>query len=965
MRETKLLFLFIYVFGTCGFAQKVEEKNILVKAINSENGLPQNTILSINQLKSGEMLFGTGNGLVLFNGINSIYPESPINKGAIRKIDLINDTLALVQTNNGVSLFNTQKLTFIELEKDGYYFGFLVYRDSISVFINNSILTFDSKFNKLSKKLIPISNNPYLGFHYNDFNFISDIGNQLNVFKWDSLIQKTNFRSRVVAVLPNQENQFYLALENGELFTYDAQLLSTKRIGKVFSKVEYANVIDIIHLDEETILCASSTHGMVEFNVKSKKETFTNIFIDKVNNPKIRAIQDLFKSKLGMIWMGTDGAGVVKYIPQSNFFETSASSFPALHKTEPFFITSMFYDSTNSTLWFGTHLEGLKSLNTKTNEVKIYKSIQQLNLRDATIRGLYKKDQQFFIGTEKGLFVWNELENKIKLILTNQIKQITPYNKNNSLLIFSDKAVLEMDDSLKFKTLVNTSFRTAVEYNNSLLLGAGTPPLHLFNAQKLDTISIEDKKFKHILIHQNKIWIATEEGIVVYSKSFKRLRKISTKNGLLDNFVYGIIESNDSTLWVSTNGGLARIQSNTYEVMTFQVQDGLVTNEFNTNAFIKLPDSTIYFGSVNGFVRFKDTPLTLGNSKVLISISNITSGGNNKFLRNDTLFLNAGENNFSMQIQSIDYRAPYSNRISYLLKPIDSDWEIGQGINQIRYSNLKPGEYHLLINAWNSHGAVSTKLFDITILVDGFFYEKEWFIIFSWFFILFFISMIIYAYFYRKDVKNKAIIAEQERLENERQRIAKDLHDDLGTGLSQIMMLNEMVKLSDDESRQSLLSKSSEISRNLIGNMNDLIWVLKLGDEKIDWALSFIRERISRIFESSPEITLQISLVNYDNSLKLKSTTRRHLVLILKELSHNTIKYAKANKVLVHIEVIQDKLTVSYSDDGIGFNWEQSEGHGNGLLNIKDRIKELKGSFSLDKINNEKGFAIHFVLPIY
>ena len=223
--------------------------------------------------------------------------------------------------------------------------------------------------------------------------------------------------------------------------------------------------------------------------------------------------------------------------------------------------------------------------------------------------------------------------------------------------------------------------------------------------------------------------------------------------------------------------------------------------------------------------------------------------------------------------------------------------------------------------------------------------------------------IVVLNWMYRQKLAVKhSQLDEQLKLELERKRIAKDLHDDLGTGLTQIIMLNEMalMDLSKRSDSTNYLKQVSEISRNLVSNMNDLIWVLKPEKESIDSLFAILREKLHRIFDYS-DLQLTLKIETEQSSRIISSAVRRHILLLCKELSNNTLKHAKATQVHVEIGIVKDMLLLNYSDNGIGFSVENALGNGNGLVSINDRVSKLQGKMKMiSSINN----GLHVVIEI-
>lgn len=208
-------------------------------------------------------------------------------------------------------------------------------------------------------------------------------------------------------------------------------------------------------------------------------------------------------------------------------------------------------------------------------------------------------------------------------------------------------------------------------------------------------------------------------------------------------------------------------------------------------------------------------------------------------------------------------------------------------------------------------------------------------------------------------IKNKLDLAEGElkrqiALEAERNRIAGEMHDDLGGGLTTIKFLNDRLKRRLNESKDiELTEKIGNHSQKLITNMSEIIWAMNSKFDDLESTIAYFR-RVSKEYMSDVNIPLEFIQPDQIEQKSLSSLLRRNLLLVMKEALHNVVKHSEATKVTIEFSQDEESLLMTIVDNGKGIQKENA--FGNGLQNMKERIEALGAEFNL--INSEAGVSI-------
>ena len=474
----------------------------------------------------------------------------------------------------------------------------------------------------------------------------------------------------------------------------------------------------------------------------------------------------------------------------------------------------------------------------------------------------------------------------------------------------------------------------------------------------------------HLIDSKQNLWISYEStGLMRYNLITKKGKLYEIEDGLPANIIGNIVADAADNIWMSTAKGLVCLLAATNKFLVFTEQDGLpFTNFFESKLFYDKDDTSLYFGSTGYLFRVKTIDLLRRKQQNHINLYIDRMDVNSKpyyFTDTDHLTLKPNENNLQFSFIVLDLNNAVSNTNYEYSLTNNSDklvWQKLNGTNIIAFNQLNPGNYYLrvrMLDEANNLYINGSNRFHFSIATP---WNKSW-----WFIALVSLSIllavwaIIRAYFLRRIEKQKALIERQTALVNERKRIASDMHDDLGAGLSRIRYMSAGLKNEiKDEGLKKDFDKIIKSSDELVDNMNEIIWALNSSDEKLEDVLYYIRSQCSEMLDSAG-IALQASLPESIPKKILNSEEKRNLFLVVKEAVHNILKHAHATTVSIVMQ-IENNLQITIADNGRGFNAEESRIKGNGLGNFHKRMSLLKGTVEIK--SGSGGTVIQFTMPL-
>lgn len=192
----------------------------------------------------------------------------------------------------------------------------------------------------------------------------------------------------------------------------------------------------------------------------------------------------------------------------------------------------------------------------------------------------------------------------------------------------------------------------------------------------------------------------------------------------------------------------------------------------------------------------------------------------------------------------------------------------------------------------------------------------------------------------------KVIKAQQE----ERNRISTDMHDDLGAGMTSIRLYSELAKNKLSNTHIPEIEKISSAANELLTKMNAIIWSMNNSNDSLSNMIAYIRSYALEYFEDTG-VSCKIDIPENLPNIQVIGTIRRNVFLVVKEALNNILKHSKATEVSITLVRVDDSLTLYIQDNGAGIDMEKLRQFGNGLKNMKKRMTDIGGEFTIENKN--------------
>ena len=741
--------------------------------------------------------------------------------------------------------------------------------------------------------------------------------------------------------------------------------------------------------------------------IKNNKNLHFTLLPSPFNIPVLKDynINDILEEPDGNFWIATSH-GLVKIHPDSSwqvFLETDG--LPSAN------ISCIYQDKENN-IWIGSVL-GIAKLVTR-NSIRIYTVNKGLTSNNENYLLLIKPGL-FMVGSETGTHLYNTTTGLFSAVNSQHNINYNGLVKNSHpTLLFRGDNRFGKFDSIKsyinehmLPTVFNAEVYCSVIDANGIIFSGTQKGLFINSANKSyydnklpyritdllidkksnlwvstwdnglyrinytivkNIINLSVKDYSYLLPDKNSrcmfedrkgnIWIGTRyDGIVQLhntSENQYTVKHLDIKQGLMSNWTRAIAEGDDNCIWVGSDLGLDKLipADTSYRIFNFSY----INNYFaRINAISPEINHSLWLTTNRGFTNILDgetektlaapvyiTSVGLGDSTFNYSSHQLNTKVKLKYNQNQAKF------EFSAPTFINEKQILYSYR---LLGSADTIWSTPVNLHTVSYASLQPGTYQFEVRTkgWNREWGTSAN-FAFSIRPP---WWQTW-----WFYSL--IGMLILLFFYSLYIYR---IRQILKLQKVRNRIATDLHDDIGSTLTNINMLAEISRknLEKPYEAEKFLQRITEEVTTSSQALNDIIWSVNSRNDSMAEIFLRMRRYAAELFDNSNAVC-HLAMDESIAGKKLNMEQRRDVYLIYKECMNNILKHAAATNIWIDIQWQSGKLYMKIKDDGKGFNLSGATDR-NGLRNIRFRTDKWKGSTSVTTTPGS-GCLIEIIIPL-
>lgn len=455
---------------------------------------------------------------------------------------------------------------------------------------------------------------------------------------------------------------------------------------------------------------------------------------------------------------------------------------------------------------------------------------------------------------------------------------------------------------------------------------------------------------------RGRLWIALYyHGLCEYRPKTDDFAVAPINDELPSYGICGLAEDQHGRIWISHSKGLTRWDPETDIVRHYTTSDGLPGNEFTLKTTWRDADGKLWFGASDGVIGFYPDSLADNPFPPQLLIVDVSVNDSLIYAElgdGDTIELNYDRRYLSFRPVALDLLSPQGNRVRYRTEGLDEDWISPVGSSRISYAGLAPGVYRIRLTGANSHGVWNRDGITITIIIHPPWWGTLWFRLSA------LALLVVATALVTRTRINGERRREQERheltvktmlqtQEDERRRIARDLHDSVGQTLataSVTLQIFESRKGTFRPTERDAYEQSLSMVRNAAGELREICHALGSSTLRELGLREALRELVDSLNRGRSPIAF--ILESPQKLPRFDAQIETNLFRILQELIANALKYSEASSVAIRLEANPGSIRVRVTDDGKGFDTGTAT-PGMGLHNIRARAESIHGQVAI------------------
>jgi signal transduction histidine kinase/ligand-binding sensor domain-containing protein len=476
----------------------------------------------------------------------------------------------------------------------------------------------------------------------------------------------------------------------------------------------------------------------------------------------------------------------------------------------------------------------------------------------------------------------------------------------------------------------------------------------------------------------NTVWIGARGG-GLYRWREGRVDQLPSGAGLPTDDLRSLHIATEVDFWVGTPRGLLRVARDEIEAVmdgrlpslhgiAYGRDDGLPSIEFSQGfrgATTQTPDGHLWFATTQGALEITpEEKFSRIAAPLPVLIETVRLGERAMdFDRNWELSIPPRSGPLEIRYTLAQLSASEHLRFRYRLSGLGSgEWVDADRQRTALFTYLPPGDYRFEVAAAGPDGLWLPTTASLVLTVRAAWWETDWFRLSVGLLGALALAALVKFVVKRRMRARIRRLEQKHALERERTRIARDMHDELGASLTRIALMSDLAavdaQLPPENGRQ--LGAIAAAARTVSGTLDEIVWMVNPRNDTLERLVGYLAESAGE-FLASTDIGLTLDLPEQVPAYVVPSVVRHHLVLVAREALNNVVKHAGARTVRLGITIGNEALTVVIADDGCGFNSDTVAPSSNGLINSRQRLASVDGSY---QIESRPGGGTHVTLTL-
>jgi ligand-binding sensor domain-containing protein/signal transduction histidine kinase len=478
------------------------------------------------------------------------------------------------------------------------------------------------------------------------------------------------------------------------------------------------------------------------------------------------------------------------------------------------------------------------------------------------------------------------------------------------------------------------------------------------------------------------LWIGTRAGLArLQSRGHTDLLG---KKLLLGTAIAYLIDDDQGYLWIGSNVGLIRARkralndwagdvTNSLPYRLYGTEDGLPTRECTQGsqpAAGRTPDGRLWFSTIQGLVSANPRELTPNPNPPPVVIESVLVDGQEQNSNNlcsgwlRAVTVPAGKELLEIRYTSLNLASRDRALFRYRLEGYETAWTEAGNRTVAPFSKLSPGHYRFHVIACNEDGKWNETGASLAVTVLPPFWRTWWFVALNTLVLLTVLTLVVHYVSTQKLHRQLAVLKQQEALDKERARIARDLHDQLGANLTQVAILGEMA-VGDKHLPHEVETHAQQISqtaRETTLALDEIVWAVNPSYDTLEGLISYACKYAQDYFAVAG-LRHRLDVPTQLPHLSIAPELRHNVFLAFKEAVNNVVKHAQASEAWIRLVSRDGSFAIEIQDNGRGpGNIQEKQGR-NGLRNMRKRMEDVGGSFSIGPAP-EGGTLVRLTVPV-
>lgn len=480
------------------------------------------------------------------------------------------------------------------------------------------------------------------------------------------------------------------------------------------------------------------------------------------------------------------------------------------------------------------------------------------------------------------------------------------------------------------------------------------------------------------------LWVGTAgHGLARFENG--RWTSYASPNGLASDSINYITEDDEGYLWIGSNEGLMRVPkkslddfaagtTNVISCRTYGKADGLPTRECSAGsqpATCRTADGRLWFPTIKGPVSVNPAQLQTNLEPPLVKIESVRVDGREQITNRlvsswpQAVTIPPDGEQLEIDYTALNFSAPELVRFKYLLEGHEKTWTDAKADRVARFPKLPPGHYSFRVEACNEDGVWSSRdAAVLSIIVEPQFWQTGWFRAAAVLCLLGMVAAAVQYFSTQKLQRQLQVHRQREALEQERARIARDLHDQLGANLTQVALLGEMAEADKDAPAEieAHAQQISQTARETTRALDEIVWAVNPANDTLDGLVNYAGKYAQEYFALAG-LRCRADLPAQLPAVPIPPEVRHNVFLAFKEAVHNVVKHAQAAEARIRLRLEPEHLILEIEDDGRGVPDLAAKQNRNGLRNMKKRMNDIQGEFSIGPAAG-KGTLVRLIAPL-